>query len=582
VNRDSLERQLEGLFSDAALPAPAVSLLQSPKFVQKAPPQIKPPHPLRRLLPSNWQTGLTRVTESLGVVSIFGWVLVVAFTLMEHAGAKANPAATVPTAAVAQLSAATTMPTTPTAPTISAADPNALPANHTPTPTAVPATPSSTPTPTPTPTLAPVHGVYQATTTPASAEAIGLVSIPTPAPLVPMPEDAINIVLMGSDQRPYETQWRTDVIIIVSINPNLPSVSLLTIPRDTWLYIPNWTHQRINLADTHGALVGYPGGGPGLVKATIEYNFGIHVDYYARVDFAGLMRIVDTVGGIDVLLDCPVEDGFPDDPITEDPSVVTQISYPEPGLYHVDGKHALWLARSRKTTSEFARSRRQHHILEAIWNKANQLGLVTRLPELWDDLTATVQTDLSMEQVLWLASVGLQLDASKIQSGFIDGRYLTAWVSPGGANVLLPDTEAILEAVEPLFNPYPYQAPQGFSKVEVWNGSGHKNWGLLAADKLLRNGFEVTDIQPADTLYEHSVIFDFTATSKGSPLPLLQRLFDANVAHASAEARAEGTTAAFRLIVGADYQPCDWPTPPRWIPPPPTPTPTQPESTPEG
>ena len=75
-----------------------------------------------------------------------------------------------------------------------------------------------------------------------------------------------------------------------SVNPNLPTVTMWSIPRDTWLYVPNWTYQRINLADTHGARVGYPGGGPGLVKATIEYNFGIHVDYYARVDFAGLMR----------------------------------------------------------------------------------------------------------------------------------------------------------------------------------------------------------------------------------------------------------------------------------------------------
>jgi LCP family protein required for cell wall assembly len=408
---------------------------------------------------------------------------------------------------------------------------------------------------------------------------IGLAAIPTPVPLVEMPDEAINIVLLGSDQRPYETQWRTDVVIVVSVNPDLPSVSMLSIPRDTWLYIPNWTYQRINLADTHGTTVEYPGGGPGLVKATIEYNFGIHVDYFARVNFAGLIRIVDTLGGIDVVLDCPVEDGFPDDPITEDPSVVTQISYPEPGYYHIDGKHALWLSRSRKTTSEFARSRRQHRVLQGIWAKANQRGLITRLPELWEDLTATVQTDLSLEQVLWLASVGLKLDPSRINSGYLDGRYLTAWVSPGGANVLLPHTDAILEAMEPLFNPYPFQAPQGFSKVEVWNASGYKDWGILAADRLLRNGFEVTDIHQSDSVYERSLILDFTTSPKGSPLPLLQRLFDADVERgqtALAPLEADtGVVAPFRLIVGADYQPCEWPTAPRWVP---TPTPAPPQA----
>jgi LCP family protein required for cell wall assembly len=444
-------------------------------------------------------------------------------------------------------------------------------ASPTPTPTLIPAT--ATPTVDPaTPTLAPANHAYPATITPAPAQVMGLDTVPTPVPLVPMSDKAINIVLLGSDQRPYETSWRTDVVIVVSVNPDLPSVSMLSIPRDTWLYIPNWTYQRINLADTHGAAVGYPGGGPGLVKATIEYNFGIHVDYYARVDFAGLMRIVDTLGGVDILLDCPVADGFPDDPITEDPSVVTQIDYPVPGLYHLDGKHALWLARSRKTTSEFARSRRQHRILQGIWATANELGFITRLPELWEELTTTVRTDLSLDDVLWLASIGLRLEPSQIQSGFIDGRYLTAWVTPGGANVLLPHTAAILEALEPLFNPYPFKAPQGFSQIEVWNGSGHENWGLLAADRLARNGFVIADIRTADELYEASEIIDFTTTTKGSPLPLLQSLFNANVTQVTRESGAESRNAAsFRLIVGNDYQPCEWPAAARWEP---TPTPS--------
>ncbi len=436
------------------------------------------------------------------------------------------------------------------------------------------ARPNYGPTASLTPTIvAPPRPVISATTTPAPAYALGMGQIPTPAPLIPMPDHAINIVLLGSDQRPHETQWRTDVIIIVSVNPETPSVSMLTIPRDTWLYIPNWAYQRINLADTHGDQVGYPGGGPGLVKAVIEYNFGIHIDYYARVNFEGLMHIVDALEGIDVLLDCPVEDGFPDDPITEDPSVVTQISYPEPGLYHVDGKHALWLARSRYTTSEFARSRRQHRVLQAIWAKANELGFITRLPEVWEELVTAVETDLSLDDVVWLASIGLQLEPSQIYSGFIDGRYLSAWTSPGGANVLLPHTEKILKALGPLFNPYPLKAPQGFNQVEVWNGSGHSGWGLLAADKLLRNGFEITIIESIDELYEHSVILDFTTSAKGSPLPLLQYLFSANVAHVAAEEQAH---APFRLIVGADYQPCEWPAPAQWQP---TPTPaTSPEN----
>jgi LCP family protein required for cell wall assembly len=536
----------------------------------------------------------TRTVESLIIIAIVGWLAVIGFMLFERAEATE---ATPPPASSPQVTrvaavqdsnsvAAESRATTPviasdveaavisTSTATATRTPTATP-TQTPTPTTTPTnTPTQTPTPTDSPTPVPLRGFYPPTATPALAEELRLETIPTPVPLVKVPTGSINIVLLGSDQRPYETSWRTDVVIVVSVNPNLPTVTMWSIPRDTWLYVPNWTFQRINLADTHGAAVGYPGGGPGLVKAAIEYNFGIHVDYYARVDFAGLMRIVDTLGGVDILLDCPVEDGFPDDPITEDPSVVTQISYTEPGFYHVDGKHALWLSRSRKTTSEFARSRRQHRVLKGIWEKANQLGLITRLPELWEELNATVQTDLTLDNVLWLASIGLQLDPSRVRSGFIDGGNLIAWTTPGGANVLLPRTEPILEDLEPLFNPYPYQAPQGFNLIEVWNGSTKRDWGLLAADKLLTNGFVVTGIQAADAQYPQSTLIDFTTSSKGSPLPLIQRLF--NIPNANVIPHPDpNSPIPFRLIVGDDYQPCVRPRPALWA----TPTPAPPTDT---
>ena len=526
-----------------------------------------------------------KTVEIVIVVAILGWLAVIGFMLLDRSGVAEsaviiNPLPTAastltPTPIVPTGTATPTLTDTPTpTPTNTPTDT----ATATPTPTNTPTktpTPTDTPTPTNTPTPPPLRGVYPETATPALPEELEMDVIPTPVPLVSVPTGSINIVLLGSDQRPDERAWRTDVVIVVSVDPSVPRVTMWSIPRDTWIYVPNWAYQRVNMADTHGAAVNYPGGGPGLIKAAIEYNFGIHIDYFARVDFAGLIRIVDTLGGVDVLLACPVEDGFPDDPITEDPSVITQISYPEPGLYHVDGKHALWLARSRKTTSEFARSRRQHRILMGIWQKANQLGLITRLPELWEELDTTVETDISLENLLWLASVGLQLDPTRLSSGFIDGSHLTAWTAPSGASVLLPHTEEILEELEPLFNPYPHQAPQGFTQVEVWNGSGKNDWGKLAADKLYANGLYVTNIQPADTYYESSVIIDFGTTTKGSSLPLLQKLF--NVWGANVVSHPDpNSPVSFRLIVGADFYPCERPRPPIW----PTPTPAPPTETP--
>ena len=68
-------------------------------------------------------------------------------------------------------------------------------------------------------------------------------------------------MLLGSDARPDTPGWRTDVIIVVSVNPDIPAVNMFSIPRDTWVYIPNWRYTRINLADVHGEAEQFPGGG---------------------------------------------------------------------------------------------------------------------------------------------------------------------------------------------------------------------------------------------------------------------------------------------------------------------------------
>jgi hypothetical protein len=128
--------------------------------------------------------------------------------------------------------------------------------------------------------------------------------------------------------------------------------------------------------------------------------------------------------------------------------------------------------------------------------------------------------------------------------------------------------------LEPLFNPYPYQAPQGFNLVEIWNGAGKHDWAILATDKLLLNGFQVTGIQGADQYYEQSYIIDYTTSSKGSPLPLLQRLFNVPAANVTYQPDPNSPV-PFRLVLGGSYQPCVRPRGPVWPTPTPTPPPTE-------
>jgi LCP family protein required for cell wall assembly len=439
-----------------------------------------------------------------------------------------------------------------------------LPATWTPTPTWT-ATATRTNTPTPTPTSKPPLQGLRPTVTAAFTEISTGTEVPTAVPMIDLPPKTINIALLGSDARPNVGGWRTDVIIVVSINPDVPSVSLFSIPRDTWVYIPNWHYTRVNLADSHGEFIKFPGGGPGLVEQTLQYNFGIPVQYYARVDFEGYKKLIDAVGGVDVIADCPLYDIFPDvsngeNDVISDPELLATvltgtIDIPTAGIYHLDGKHALWFSRSRKTTSDFDRSRRQQHVLNALWNKIREQGLLNRLPDIWNDLVSTVQTDLSLNDVIYLANLGQSIDRSRIRSSFLDGQFAHRFTSIEGASVFSYTYEEISSTVQSAFAP-PIQgrAVQPAASIEVFNGTANPDWDAVAADRLGSFGYHVTQYAPADRAdYPTTTIYDLRPTSKGSRLSELARIFNTRNVVYQYDSNA---TAEYRIVLGADFQPC--------------------------
>ncbi len=429
---------------------------------------------------------------------------------------------------------------------------------------------TSTPTETPTPTATskpPLPGL-RPTVTLSPTELIsgteflgGPAGPPTPVPILDLPPQTINIVLLGSDKRPDSSGWRTDVIIVASINPQIPSVNLFSIPRDTWVYIPNWRYTRINLADSHGEATKFPGGGPGLVAETLQYNFGIPVQYYARVDFDGFKKLIDSVGGVDITADCPLYDIFPDNPAGVTDIGFTEITgtidIPVAGIYHLDGKHALWYARSRKTTSDFDRSRRQQRVLRGIWNGVQTQGIIGQLPNLWGELLNTVQTDLNLNDVLYLAGLGTQIDRARIKNSFLDGQNAHRFTSVEGASVFYFTYEEISATLKSAFEPQNVnRAGQPAAMVEVLNGTGNANWDAVAADRLNWYGYAVSNYAAADrTDYATTVIYDLRSTPKGSRLNELGRLF--RVAGPNLVSAPDPTVAAeYRIILGADWDPC--------------------------
>jgi LCP family protein required for cell wall assembly len=448
----------------------------------------------------------------------------------------------------------------------------------------------STKTPTPTPTLIVIP--------PRSKNELGvnvvitpslLVSetpIPTPVAPLDLPGDTVNVLLLGTDARPGEKLGRTDTIIVASVNPKANYVSLLSIPRDLYVFIPGLNRfDRINTVDLYAnqAKIGKP---IELLAETIRYNLGIPVDYYARINFSGVRTMIDRVGGVDVLAHCPLYDVFPDLPpdqndiITDTVQLSTvptgTIDIPAPGLYNLDGKHALWFARSRYSTNDFDRSRRQQAVLRALWSKIKAQGLVGQLPALWSEVTQIVDTNLNVNDVAYLATFGLQLDDSRLKQRAIDNSALQNFTTSNGAAVLLIVPERVQMVIAEAFTPpLSNVASQAAAQVEVVNGSGRQNWELLATDRLTSQGFVVPSYSVSDQPITRTQIINYQTTSKGSRLNQLLRLFNLS-ADRVINQPTENSPVAFRLLVGPDFDSCKSPTALIAFP---TPTPT---ATPEG
>jgi LCP family protein required for cell wall assembly len=293
-------------------------------------------------------------------------------------------------------------------------------------------------------------------------------STPEPPTPTPLPEwsgrDPINILLLGVDRRiGDEGPPRSDTIIIVHVDPVAKRVDMLSIPRDLLVQIPGYYATKINAAYPFGELdESVPGGGPTLVAQTIEYNFGIPINYFAEVDIAGMEKVVDTIGG--VIIDVPgivKDDQYP----TED-SGFTRIKF-TPGLQLMDGVTAVRYARTRHDGGDFSRQTRQQQVLIAIRERAMATGLITNLPDIISELGDSVRTDIlgddpSFLKLYQMASLGQEIGRENIYSHSL-GAYVYEEVIDGGY-YLVGDWDVIRELAADL--PSDPNGVNGFETTE--------------------------------------------------------------------------------------------------------------------
>jgi len=365
-------------------------------------------------------------------------------------------------------------------------------------------------------------------------------------------QETVNFLLIGSDLRPGSS-FRTDTMVIVIVRPSEGQVSLISIPRDLWVSIPGWENQRINTAYQHGISVDYPGGGPGLLKDTIQYNLGIRIDHTAMVDFDGFRQIIDTLGGVDVPVSCAYTDWRLIDPSYDPENENNWHLYTTgPGLVHMDGDLALWYARSRQKSNDFDRGRRQQEVLRALFTQALNKDTLSHIPELYNDFKETVVTDLGLGDILQLAVYAPKMTNADIRSYYIRPPYVSSWITDGGAYVLLPNEEALQQLLTEALSPASQVEEKQAIVVDVMNGTTIEGYDTLAATRLNYAGYE-THIVPSDRQdYAYSVLIDKTGTQDSTPILNVMGMQPGNVILSP----DPNSKSHYLLIIGYDYEPC--------------------------
>jgi len=400
---------------------------------------------------------------------------------------------------------------------------------------------------------------------PGEGQVIDGTAVPTRVPFVPREYDLLNVLLLGGDEELSNDGFpRTDTMIVVSINRDTGTVSMLSLPRDLFVYIPtvNGQMNRLNVVYAIGENIGWePAGGFGLLRQTILYNFGINVHYYARVNFSGFQQVIDALGGIDIAVDCAYQDySLIGAEVPEGAEVTDEdgLRTLDVGYYRMNGAEALWYSRTRRNSSDFDRGRRQQQVLRAIWREALDTTSITDVPDLWNQFTQVVDTDLGFDDVLGQIPLAFNLDVSRLESYTLIRTYhTTPWQTPNGDFVQLPVYDTMRPLLEEFYRP-PSESQllvQG-ATIAVYNGSANEDWDRVAAERLAWEGFRAVPMGYSDEQYAQTMLIDYTGQQKGSSLNEIARLLNVNPENMQVSPDAARTT-DFAVFLGSDYNSCD-------------------------
>lgn len=399
----------------------------------------------------------------------------------------------------------------------------------------------------------------------------------------------INILVLGVDER-SDDKGRSDTMFIATFDQAIGEVSLLSVPRDTRVRIPGYRWDKINHA--------YAEGGQELSRKTVEALLGIPIDYCVTLDFSAFYKIVDAVGGVDIVV---AKRMYYEDPYD---NLVINI---QSGSQHMDGKTAIKYVRYRDGDGDIGRIERQQHFIRAMIKQVTSPTVIPRIPTIIREVSAAMKTELSTGDMLNLAKilndsvkkglktdtvpgkpafiadinywlpdvVGLREHIAQLQNINMDEKYLaTARSLQAEYDASIPKEMKIIETpkvampAKPVTTPDVPKVPgtpkstdkpaapaqpskpvaEGKLRVEIVNTSGTADAGEKVAAIFRDQGFEIANISAASGTNKNTVVISYTTNSA-----VVSKLTSLPFRYALQVTKKDSKADVITVIIGKDF-----------------------------
>ncbi len=385
-------------------------------------------------------------------------------------------------------------------------------------------------------------------------------------PLIGEEEGEVRILLLGIGGEAHEGGTLTDTMILATLKVpksknEKTQVALVSIPRDLLVNIPGYDFRKINSAHAFGELNDQKQG-PSLTLRTLQDVLGMSIPYYAVVDFQGFKKTIDDLGGVEINVETGFTDAlYPD----EKDGYLPPVTF-TPGLQVMNGARALQFVRSRhgdnNQGSDFARSKRQQQVLNAVKEKTTSLKVLTNLGlinKILNDLANHVRTNFEPYELKRLYNLTKGLEDKNLYSLTLDlesGLVCSQILEENGAYVLIPCAglgkyDAIREFVRNQFLFSSFQKEK--STIEIQNSTtilslGSRTQGFLRQPflKISTGNFH------GQTGYSETTIYDNTRGQKPETLKYLVGKLGSRVAASPYPFQTATEKPDFVIIVSQD------------------------------